>query len=185
MANKDEINKQFAQRGKVIKWLMDHRSRVSSKLAIVASDLIMRGRRHDNSYTSETEVDLFIKAREGDQQEYHKELLSRVHENLNDYCFRYYSNGLLGMNLVQLFEYICDKMSRLEEERGIKLGEKSNITKEDYINAVTAEFGELSEGFAALISNTVEYIMDANKYTKAILERKDMEIADYVKTKEG
>ena len=107
-------------RNHVAKWLVNHRNRVSMKMSALGNDLAIRGRRHDNSYTDNTEIDLFIKylsETDPHKKKRAKELLDGVHYSRNDCYPRFFDKGVSEMNMIQLIEYICERMASLEEAR--------------------------------------------------------------------
>jgi len=171
----------------VLKQLLAHRSRVAMKMSIIAQDLMARSRRHDNSYSEETEMVIAVKANSPipSIRNKNKQLLKGVHDAMNDYCPAYYKNGLKGMTLIQLIEFISDRMARCEEESVTDDGLPKKLSTEDYYNFMKGDFGvELSDTFHDVIMNTIECIIDNNKYIKGILQKKEMELQEYVKVKE-
>lgn len=189
MASNSNKEEQFTREDKnvVLKQLLMHRNRVAMKMGIIAQDLMARSRRHDNSYSEETEMSIAIKANSPipSIRKKNKALLKGVHDAMNDYCPNYFSNGLKGMTLIQLIEFISDRMARCEEESITDDGLPMNLSAEDYFNFMKEDFGmELSEELHSIVMNTIECIIDNNKYIKGMLMKKEMELQEYVKVKE-
>lgn len=179
-------------RARLIKWMVRHRTRVSNKLSVLGNDLAIRGRRHDNSYTDDTESTLFIKAKTAkdiSERERYSQLLNRLHEQNNDYLPNYHDRGLSGMNLVQLMEFICDGMATFEEDV-IKSKDDGNtmvdLEPKDYYDAVLERIPEdTPEVVKDMIQNTIDYIVDKNSAIKRMIEKREMLYrADMAKRKE-
>lgn len=185
----DKIN-QISREDKnvVIKQLLAHRSRVATKMAIIAQDLMARSRRHDNSYSENAEMVIAVNANSPDSsvRKRYKKILKGVHDAMNDYCPAYFKNGIKGMTLIQLIEFISDRMARCEEESATdENGVPMKFSSEDYYNFMKDDFGiELSDDFRKVIMNTIECITDNNKYIRGMLMKKEMELQEYVEVKE-
>ena len=179
-----------AKQTQVIKQMMFHRTKVALKMSTIANELVMRGRRHDNSYSSETELAIATKLLDKNLSEeevsYNKELLDQIHGTFNDYDPRYFEQGFHEMNLIQLIEYIADKMARYEEEH-LKDGKDEYISKipsEEYHEYVLSGLGKIPTILAEFIENTIDFLIDHIGYTKALLNKKGMVLEEYVKDKE-
>ena len=158
----------------VIQWLTNHRDRVSMKMSALGNDLAIRGRRHDNSYADNTETDLFIKylsETNPEKKQRAKALLDGVHQSRNDYCPQFFDKGIDEMNIIQLIEYICEKMASLEEARVSVDEVMPDISVEDYKKAVLSGIDVSSVELMTLIENTIGYIANRNQYIKAMIER--------------
>lgn len=156
----------------IVRWLVGHRDNVTLKTSAMANCLVARGRRHDNSYTDATETQLFIKflsAKTEEDRTHYKEVLDKVHRNNNDYYPDYFERGLMEMNLLQLMEYIAEKMTTYEESV-----EEKDRTTDGYISAVLDPLqGQVDLKLRRLIINTVLYTIDSVGYTKSMLEKKN------------
>lgn len=146
----------------VIKWLIGHRDKVSEKLTLIGNDLVVRGRRHDNSYTDDTEMGVFIRMKNAVTQEQKKhfgDVLSSIHGNVNDYIPAYFGEtGIKGMHILQLTEYICDKMATYEETHA-RMGE---LPSEEYYNYVLEGLGDISDDLVSIVKNTMDYVYNKN-----------------------
>ena len=83
----------------------------------IANDIAARGRRHDNSYTGGTEMNLLIKIaneKNANKKLELKKVLKGIHTNNNDYIPDFHDNGISGMNMVELLEFIADKISEYD-----------------------------------------------------------------------
>ena len=176
-------------KAKVIKHMMFHRTKVALKMSTIANELVKRGRRHDNSYSSDTEISLAVKAQDmslsKEDREYNKGLLVHIHGTFNDYSPLYFEQGLRNMNLIQLIEYIADKMAEYEEEYPHQEGDEyiPEIPAREYFDYVVKDLGNIPTILVELIENTISWMIDNIKYTKAMLLKKGMEVDDYVKVK--
>lgn len=142
----------------IIKEVLMHRSRVAVKLSSVGNDIASRGRRHDNSYTGDVELTLINKIiNDPDNKEHNMELLRAIHSKNNDYCPEYH-DGIIGMDLVQLLEYIAEKVVQLDER-------KEKLSDNDYVNIIIGDISSkysLSVDLACILSNTILYFLDRN-----------------------
>lgn len=157
----------------VIKWLIGHRDKVSEKLSSLGNDLAIRGRRHDNSYTDDTECELFIQmenAETQEQKDHYKELLHSIHGKVNDYDPLYFEeDGTVGMHILQLLEYICDKMAYYEATH-IKV---SAMPTQEYYDFVLEDLGEISDDLIIIIKNTIDYIYNKNMVIKRTMKQEE------------
>jgi hypothetical protein len=157
----------------VIKWLMEHRNNVSIKLSSLGNDLAIRGRRHDNSYTDDTESELFIQimnAETQEQKDHFKELLNSVHGKVNDYYPSYFEeDGTRGMHILQLLEYICDKMATYEKTH-IKV---SAMPTQEYYDYVLEDLGDISDDLIIIIKNTMDYIYNKNMVIHRMMKQEE------------
>lgn len=164
---------------RLVKWLMNHRTRVANKMSVLGNDLAIRGRRHDNSYTGDTESELFIKAKTSkdiNNRMRYGLMVQNLHEGSNDYLPGYHENGLSDMNLVQLIELICDNMAALEE----RISNPNNgdtevkLNPEDYYDAALERIPEDTPDIVKdMIRNTVDYIVDKNAVIKGMIEKRE------------
>lgn len=157
---------------KILKEIMMHRQRVSLKMSSIANDLAANGRRHDNSYTGDVELNLINKiAAETDPDEklHYKELLDSIHSENNDYCPDYHK-GISGMNMIQLIEYLSELVVRIEERQ-----DGTSLT--DMKKEIQDSTGPLSDDMRNVINNTIEYIVDRNK---AILKSLNKQVESQV-----
>lgn len=169
----------------VIRWLLDHRMKVSQRMSSLGNDLAMRGRRHDNTYSETVESNRFAEFYNiplGDPDRDKKRdncanLVKNLHKQRNDYFPEFFEGGITEMNMLQLIEYICDRITLWEE---LKAGIISPINydalsdpenKDDLYHYVLAGLPELSPDMEVVISNTVDYILDRNTILKRIMER--------------
>lgn len=142
----------------IIKEVLMHRSRVSVKLSSIGNDIAARGRRHDNSYTGDAELTLIGKIiDEPENREHNMELLQGIHSKNNDY-YPEYHDGINGMNMVQLLEYIADKIVQLDEKR-MKLSDNEYVKL--IIDDISSKY-PISVDLACIISNTIMYFLDRN-----------------------
>ena len=90
------------------------------------------------------------------------------------------------MTFVQLIEFICDRIARCDEDSVSDDGmPNENLTAEDYYKYMEPDIGyDIPKVLRSMIINTIEYIMDNNKYIRGILQKKEMELKEYVKVKE-
>ena len=167
----------YFNKNKLIKWLMSHRLRVSNKMSVLGNDLVIRGRRHDNSYSDDMEVELATRSKTSDilaERKRYAEMLENLHKAHNDYCPLYFENGLLDMNLVQIMELICDSMARYEETKTSDGNRVISINPEDYYDYVLAVFPEdIPELLQSLVKNTIDYIVDKNSVIKKMIEKRE------------
>lgn len=160
----------------IIKKILMHRSRVSIKLSTIGNDIAARGRRHDNSYTGETEMSLINKIiSEPDKKEKYTELLSAIHSKNNDYCPEYHG-GINEMDMIQLLEYIADEIVKVDE-RGDSFSTNEYVDK--VLLSITSKY-QISDDLNSIISNTVLYFLDRNKTILKNLEKQGTNISSFV-----
>lgn len=160
----------------IIKEILLHRSRVSVKLSSIGNDIAARGRRHDNSYTGDVELSLINKIiDEPEEREHNMELLKAVHSKNNDY-YPEYHDGIKGMDMIQLLEYIADKIVQIDER-------KEDLSDNDYVNIIISDIASkysLSVDLASVISNTILYFLDRNAaILKSLQKNIVQDIPDY------
>jgi hypothetical protein len=150
-------------------------------MSMLGNDIVIRGRRHDNSYTSETEVDIIskiAKATTNEEKKHFTELLTNIHGNCNDYRVTYHKQGISDMNMVQMLELICDRMSRYESNHTVS----GEFPDEEYLSYVLNGFGEVSDDLANVIKNTTKYVYNRNLVVKQSMKKE--ELAYHVTDKE-
>lgn len=169
----------------VIHWLLDHRMKVSNRLSSLGNDLAIRGRRHDNTYSEPVEMNRFAEfynislsdAARDEKRDRCADMVKNLHKKRNDYLYGFFENGINGMNMLQLMEYICDRITLWEE---FKAGNISPInydilmdetSRNDVRHYVLVGLPELSPDMKAVVLNTVDYILDKNAILKKIVER--------------
>lgn len=174
-----------AEKNDVIHWLLDHRSRVGKRMSSLGNDLAIRGRRHDNSYSETVETNQFMAfynvstsdPERFKKRDHHASLVREIHKQRNDYLYGFFDNGVNDMNMLQIMEYICDRITLWEE---FKAGVISPInydilmddeSKEDIRHYILTGLPELSPDMKSVVLNTVDYILDRNAVIKQILER--------------
>lgn len=160
----------------IIKRVLMHRSRVAVKLSSIGNDIAARGRRHDNSYTGDVELTLIGKIiDEPDNREHNMELLRGVHSKNNDYCPEYH-DGINGMNMIQLLEYIAEKIVQLDEK-------KMKLSDNDYVRLIIDDISSnypISVDLACIISNTILYFLDRNgEILKSLQKNSSQAVPDY------
>lgn len=166
-------------RNEVIKKILFNRTKVNLKLSSIANDLASRGRRHDNSYTDNTELTLMVNmynATTDESKLHYKEMLDNIHANANDYLPAYHGNDLSKMNMIQLLEFIVDRVSRYET---LVSNESCDNSIESYTDYVLKDL-EVTDELRGIILNTVEYIIDRNK---SIMKNLPKSSNDIIKTK--
>lgn len=149
-------------RNDIVKELLLKRARVSIKMSSIANDIAARGRRHDNSYTDDSEMSLLIALRETDDEELKtqmEKLLKGIHALNNDYIPGYHSSAE-DMNMIQLIEYITHRITEYDE-LVVNKGYPKEVS--DYQKFVWEElYIEEYSGLYYVVGNTVEYIVDRN-----------------------
>lgn len=102
--------------------LIQHKKWVAEYMQIVASELFRRAAVHDNSKFSPEEFEAYEEAFPGLQKyaygtdEFRAELRKikpaiQHHYEANDHHPEHFSDGIVGMNLIQLIEMVCDWMA--------------------------------------------------------------------------
>ena len=162
----------FRSENNILKQVMDHRIKVSMRMSLIGNDLAARGRRHDNSYSQSTEMDLIKKSFNDETEEKRKhsmELLEGVHASHNDYMVNHFDNGIKDMNILQLVEYITDKMASVDEE----VEEPTIEVYEEYVlNGVE----DASDDLKSVVKNTIMYILNRNGVVKKMIDRRENEV---------
>lgn len=166
-AKKDSpINEKFWQLKTSV---MYHRMAVQVYMQQIARDLMIRGRRHDaSSIIDETELSLASKSVIlTDETETNKTLakkyldsndaLLKAHANNNDHHPEHFETGIMGMDLIQFTEMLCDTMARADE-----LG----IAYSDMIDQLCEQYS-LSSELYHIVANTVN-TMTGDKHHGAV-----------------
>lgn len=167
---------------RIIKWLTSHRDRVSTKMSDLGNDLAIRGRRHDNSYTSDVESAIIAKidsAKTKEERQHYTEVLQGIHWSTNDYHVEYFPKGIYDMNMIQMIELICDRLSRYEVEHPIS----TELPGEECRDYVLEAFGDISPDLSEVVLNTLDYIHNKNYMVKLHM-KKEKEVKYDVKKKE-
>lgn len=177
----------------VIHWMLDHRLKVGQRLSNLGNDLAIRGRRHDNTYSEAVEVNQFaafynVSPTDPDRdkkRDHYANLVKTIHKKRNDYFHEFFDNGVEGMNMLQLMEYICDRITLWEE---FKAGVISPINydvltaddtiRNDVYKYVLSGLPALSADMESVVVNTVNYILNRNDVIKQILERSEQTYAE-------
>ena len=76
------------------------------------------------------------------------------------------------MNVLQLIEFITDKVVEFEESV-LKPGELSTVDVNECKKYVISKFDNVSDDVKSIIGNTVEYICDSNKAILKTLMRSE------------
>lgn len=160
----------------IIKKVLMHRSRVSVKLSSIANDIAARGRRHDNSYTGGTEMNLLIKIaneKDANKKLELKKVLKGIHTNNNDYIPDFHDNGISGMNMIELLEFIADKISEYDL---MVINDNAPNDLDAYhkyvINGLT-----LSSDLSSVIKETIMYFINRNESIRKSLPKSAKELA--------
>lgn len=130
-ANNNVITMDPKVYNKIISKLMAHRTMVEGAMAVVAQDLMTRGRVHDNSISDDTEMILNYQAliaEDKDKQEDYQDMAEHLHKSNNDHHPEHFESGLCDMSLVQLLEFVIDQMVIIETTTDDEL-----CSGEDYI----------------------------------------------------
>jgi hypothetical protein len=166
----------FVNKIDVTRRLLIKRGRVSLKLSSIANDIAANGRRHDNSYTDSTELNIIMKIENSDDEEEkkkYKEILKGIHENNNSYLPGYHDNDLSKMNMIQLIEFICHRVTEYDI-KVIEEGAPSYI--DNYIEFVCDGLN-MTDDLRGVISETVRYVVEKNKTILKNLPKQSKEIA--------
>lgn len=111
-----------------VKDLVDHKRRVAAHMQHVANELFRRAAVHDNSKFSEEEYDAYESAFPGLQKyaygtpEFKAELAKiqpaiEHHYAANDHHPEHFPDGIIGMNLIQVIEMVCDWIAASERSQ--------------------------------------------------------------------
>lgn len=111
-----------------IKDLVDHKRRVAGYMQVVANELFERAAIHDNSKFSEEEFEAYEEAFPGLQKypygsEEFKAELAKIqpaiehHYATNDHHPEHFPDGVIGMNLIQIIEMVCDWVAASERSQ--------------------------------------------------------------------
>ena len=151
-------------RREIIKELMLNRTRINLKMSMLAGDLMIRARRHDNSYTSEDEMNLLLMMKDTNDEfkkERYWELVEEFHAKANDYLPAFHEFDISKMNILQLTEYIIHMVCTYDKKVVESNADKSI---EAYTEFVISGLGcsMLSDDIKGIIRETVEYIVDRN-----------------------
>lgn len=123
-----------------VKDLVDHKRRVAGHMQIVANELFRRAAVHDNSKFETEEFEAYEEAFPGLQKyaygtEEFKAELAKIrpaiehHYAANDHHPEHFPDGIIGMNLIQVIEMVCDWMAASERSqtslyKGMELNRK-------------------------------------------------------------
>ena len=161
----------FNDKENVLKQVLSHRTKVSMRMSLIGNDLAANGRRHDNSYSSTTEsglINMMFESNDNDKKKRSLELLESIHDSQNDYRINHHDNGVKDMNILQLIQYVADKMASVEEEI-----EKPSI--EDYEKYVMSDIENASDDLKSVIKNSIMYLLNKNGVLSKMIERKEVE----------
>lgn len=137
---------------------LEHIKKVSSFLSLCATELLLRGSKHDNSKLEEPEKEgfdretPFLAQLTFGSEEYHesckrlKPCLDHHYEN-NSHHPQHYDNGINGMDLFDVMEMLYDWKASTER------GKNGDIMKSIDINA--ERFG-ISKQLRQILINTIE-----------------------------
>ena len=169
----------FKSAENILKQVLDHRIKVSMIMSLIGNDIGARGRRHDNSYSYKTEMDLIEKSFdcEKERRGHYMGLLDGIHASQNDYMVKHFDNGVKDMNILQLIEYIADKMASVDEEY-------DNPTVEIYENYVLKDVKDASDDLKSVIKNTIMYLLNKNGVLNKMIERKEVEVYGTIEEKQ-
>ena len=143
---------------------MEHIDNVRTKLSIIIKELIERQNKHDQSKLNTPEVEIFheytprLKNLTYNSEEY-KQCLENMnvaikhHYENNRHHPEHFSNGIQGMNLVDLIEMFCDWVSATERHDNGDIYKSININKERF---------NYSDDLVSIFKNTVE-LLDSKK----------------------
>lgn len=145
-----------------VKDLVDHKQRVASYMQIVANDLFKRAAVHDNSKFSPEEYGPYDEAFPHLQKYAYgtEELRAELrkikpaiahHFQANDHHPEHFETGILGMDLIQLVEMVCDWLAASERSQ-TDMSKGLQINKERF---------HLDEQLSAAIYHTVKRIAPA------------------------
>lgn len=162
----------------VIKEVLVHRERVSTKMSLMANDLAKRGRRHDNSKTGDTELDLYLRAK-NEPAVNNRILAESLHAATNDHHISFFGGNVAKMNLFQLMEFVADQMVHVEDAI-------TNPTIDDYMDVITHQLNNPSDSnsdenntiILSIISNTIESLIKTKKIQKGVIDNKTGGVVD-------
>lgn len=139
---------------------LKHIKRVSELLTNASSELMERGKHHDNSKLASPEKELFdeftpkLKATTYGSKEY-KELLKGLrvaldhHYKNNSHHPEYYKNGINGMNLFDLIEMFLDWKAAGERHHDGNIFKSIEHNKDRF---------EISDQLTQILINTAKYL---------------------------
>ena len=139
---------------------MKHKNKVKDYLLFVSKVLRLRGRKHDDSKLQEPERSIFarytpkLRGCTYGSEEY-KTFLREMkpaldcHYKINSHHPEHYSDGIRGMNLIDLMEMFFDWMAATERQ------DDGDIRKSIEINKERFGYDDL---LAQIFNNTVDYI---------------------------
>lgn len=168
----------------VRKWLVKHREIVSAKMSHIANDLAANGRRHDNSYTDDTEAELFIKvlnSKSETEKQRHMDVLDGLHNHRNMYHPVFFEGDIRKMNLLDLIQYVCDSMSRCEEYVG---GTPKFDYYCDFLDKTLKLSSNVTDDMLASLHETIRYILDRDGVLKERLAQAPAATEENVENKE-
>lgn len=134
-----------------VKDLIQHKTWVAEKMQIGANELFRRAAIHDNSKFSPEEFEAYEEAFPELQKyaygsEEFKAALDKIkpaiqhHYQVNRHHPEYFSNGVNGMDLIDLFEMVCDwvaaaRRSQTEVHKGLQIN-KDRFKIDDQLFAI-------------------------------------------------
>ena len=143
-----------------IKKTKEHINRVRHFISIMREELLQRGKNHDKSKLSPEELDIFaaytpkLKDSTYGSEEYKKFLkemkpaLDHHYADINNrHHPEHFANGILGMNLIDIIELICDWRAATERHKTGDIRKSITINQE--------RFG-YSDELKQILLNTVE-----------------------------
>lgn len=136
--------------------ILKHKDSVRSKLLFIARELTKRSAMHDDSKLQSPEIDWLIEMDKEPRVEYgSKEYYQKMHKwhkffthhyNVNRHHPDHFINGIDGMNLVDLSEYLIDIISYFDE---MHVGDAIRVIEEQ-----KSRF-RLSDQLAQILKNTL------------------------------
>lgn len=137
-------------------YLYEHRALVHDKMATVSRDINTRARHHDQSSLNGSEFRIYEEHFD-ELQKYpmfdprrdavlkEMRVATMYHHNANDHHPEHFDDGINGMNLIQMIEFVADIMSQ-SEQNGIDVYEMLPLLKDQY---------DISSQLYQVILNTV------------------------------
>ena len=156
---KQKSNQEFIQE------LLKHKQRISEYLNFALLELNKRNAEHDLSKLTEIEMNgfktIFPKKKHTSyySNEYKEALQSlqpsiEHHYKNNSHHPEHFSNGINGMNLLDLIEMICDWVSAMETDNEEEINKNLQVNKRRF---------EIDEQLFSVLKNTVSFIVGANE----------------------
>jgi hypothetical protein len=141
--------------------LIQHKRWVAEYMQIVANELFRRAAVHDNSKFSPEEFEAYEEAFPGLQkyaygtEEFKAELRKiepaiQHHYRVNDHHPEFHTDGIIGMNLIQVIEMVCDWMAAAKRSqtgvlKGMEINRKRFGIEPQLINIIAQTIVELQE----------------------------------------